>query len=43
MIKLNLLFIGMDLLTLLVYPIVFIYGKILQLSKPKVIIIPAVN
>jgi len=31
--KLNLLFIIMDLLTLLAYPIVFIYGKLRQFSK----------
>jgi hypothetical protein len=32
-VKLNLLFIGMDLLTLLVYPIVFVYGKLSQFSR----------
>jgi hypothetical protein len=31
--KLNLFFIVMDLLTLLVYPIVFIHGKLRQFSK----------
>jgi hypothetical protein len=31
--KLNLLFIVMDLLTLLAYPIVFAHGKIRQLSN----------
>jgi NADH:ubiquinone oxidoreductase subunit 3 (subunit A) len=33
--KLNLLFIVMDLLTLLAYPVVFVYSKLRQLSKPK--------
>ena len=33
--KLNLLFIVMDLLTLLAYPILFAYGKICQLSRSK--------
>jgi len=33
--KLNLLFIVMDLLTLLAYPIVFVHGKLRQFSKPK--------
>jgi hypothetical protein len=33
--KLNLLFIVMDLLTLLAYPIVFVYGKLGQFSKSK--------
>jgi NADH:ubiquinone oxidoreductase subunit 3 (subunit A) len=33
--KLNLLFIVMDLLTILVYPIVFVHGKLRQLSKIK--------
>jgi NADH:ubiquinone oxidoreductase subunit 3 (subunit A) len=31
--KLNLLFIVMDLLTILAYPIVFVYGKLRQFSK----------
>jgi hypothetical protein len=31
--KLNLLFIVMDLLTLLAYPIVFVHGKLHQFSK----------
>ena len=31
--KLNLLFIGMDLLTLLAYPIVFVLNKLRQFSK----------
>ncbi|MBI5950403.1 MAG: hypothetical protein HY865_01985 [Chloroflexi bacterium] len=33
--KLNLLFIVMDLLTILAYPIVFLHGKLRRLSKPK--------
>jgi hypothetical protein len=33
--KLNLLFIVMDLLTLLAYPIVFMHSKIRQFSKSK--------
>jgi hypothetical protein len=33
--KLNLLFIVMDLLTILAYPIVFLHGKLRQLPKPK--------
>jgi len=33
--KLNLLFIVMDLLTLLAYPIVFVHGKLRQFSKSK--------
>ena len=33
--KLNLLFIVMDMLTLLAYPIVFVYGKLRQFSKSK--------
>jgi hypothetical protein len=33
--KLNFLFIVMDLLTLLAYPIVFVYAKLHQFSKPK--------
>ena len=33
--KLNLLFIVMDLLTLLAYPILFVYGKIRQFSRQK--------
>jgi NADH:ubiquinone oxidoreductase subunit 3 (subunit A) len=36
--KLNLLFIVMDLLTLLVYPIVFAHGKIRQFSRPKAVV-----
>jgi len=33
--RLNLLFIVMDLLTLLAYPIVFVYGKNRRFSKSK--------
>ncbi len=33
--KLNLIFIMMDLLTLLAYPIVFLHGKLRQFSKSK--------
>ena len=33
--KLNLLFIVMDLLTILAYPIVFLHGKLRQLAKSK--------
>lgn len=33
--KLNLLFTVMELLILLAYPIVFVYGKIRQFSKSK--------
>lgn len=33
--KLKLLFIIMDLLTLLAYPIIFVYGKIRQFVKSK--------
>jgi len=33
--KLKLLFIVMDLLTLLAYPIVFVHGKLLQFSNSK--------
>jgi NADH:ubiquinone oxidoreductase subunit 3 (subunit A) len=33
--KLNLLFIVMDLLTILAYPIVFMYGKLRWFSKLK--------
>lgn len=33
--RLNLLFIAMDLLTLLAYPIVFVYDKLRQFSKSK--------
>jgi hypothetical protein len=34
--KLTLLFIAMDLLTLLVYPLVFVDGRLRQFSTPKV-------
>jgi hypothetical protein len=34
-IKLSLLFIIMDLLTILAYPIVFVHGKLSQFSKSK--------
>lgn len=33
--KLNLLFIAMDLFILLAYPIVFVHSKLHQFSKPK--------
>ena len=33
--KLNLFFIVMDLLTILAYPIVFVYGKLRRFSKLK--------
>jgi NADH:ubiquinone oxidoreductase subunit 3 (subunit A) len=33
--KLKLLFIVMDLLTILAYPIVFVYGKLRRFSKLK--------
>ncbi len=33
--KLNLLFIVMDLFTILAYPLVFVHGKILQFSKAR--------
>jgi hypothetical protein len=33
--KLNLLFIVMDLLTIVAYPIVFVHGKLRQFSKLK--------
>jgi hypothetical protein len=33
--KLNLLFIVMDLLIILAYPIVFLHGKLRQFSRPK--------
>jgi len=39
--KLNLLFIIMDLLTLLAYPIVFVHGKIRQFVKLKENISPS--
>ena len=40
--KLNLLFIVMDLLILLVYPIVYVHSKLSQLSRSKESI-PPVN
>ncbi len=33
--KLKILFIVMDLLTILAYPIVFLHGKLRHLAKPK--------
>jgi hypothetical protein len=33
--KLNLIFIVMDLMTLLAYPVVFVYGRFHQLSNQK--------
>ena len=33
--KLNMLFIVMDLLTVLAYPIVFVHGKLRHYLKPK--------
>jgi len=33
--KLNVLFIIMDLFTILAYPFVFMYGKLLQFSKAR--------
>jgi hypothetical protein len=39
--KLNLLFIVMDLVTVLAYPIVFIHGKLRQFSKSRESIHPA--
>jgi len=33
--KLGLLFIIMDLLTILAYPVVFLHGKLRQFAKPK--------
>jgi hypothetical protein len=41
-VKLNLLFILMDLLTLLIYPILFIYGRLRQFAKSN-LAIPAVR
>jgi len=34
-VKLNLIFIVMDLLTMLAYPFFFAYNKIHQVSKPR--------
>ena len=39
--KLNLIFLVMELLTLLAYPIVFVHGKLLQFSNSKVSILLA--
>jgi hypothetical protein len=39
--KLNLLFIVMDLLTILVYPVVLLHGKLRQFSKSKEGVTPA--
>ena len=39
--RLNLLFIVMDLLTLLAYPIVFVHGKVHRFSNSKGTIPPA--
>lgn len=33
--KLKMIFLAMDLLTILSYPIVFVYGKLHQYLKPK--------
>lgn len=43
--KLNLFFIAMDLLTLLVYPVMFVYGKLRRLlkSKEKVVLIHSLS
>jgi len=38
--KLNAFFIVMDLFTLVAYPIIFVYGRLRQLSKPKESIVP---
>jgi hypothetical protein len=37
--KLNLLFIVMDLLTILVYPFVFMHGKLRQFSKARNVLV----
>lgn len=34
-IKLNLLFIALDLLTLLIYPVIYVYNKVLRILKAK--------
>ncbi len=39
--KLNLLFIVMYLFTLLVYPLVFMHGKLLQFSKARNVLVIA--
>jgi hypothetical protein len=41
--KLNLFFIAMYVLTILAYPIVFVYGKLRQYSNVKDSAIPANN
>jgi hypothetical protein len=33
MIKLNLIFIAMDLLTLLIYPVIYVHGRMYRLLK----------
>jgi hypothetical protein len=38
--KLNLLFLAMDLLTILAYPFVFLHGKLRQILKSKEISTP---
>jgi hypothetical protein len=35
MIKLNLIFIAMDLLTLLFYPVIYVHGKMYRFLKAK--------
>ncbi len=39
--KLILIFIGMDLLTIIAYPIILLYSKLVQLLKKKEIPLPA--
>ena len=39
--KLNLIFIIMDFLTMLMFPVAFVYGKLCQFSKVKESINPA--
>ncbi len=34
-IKLSLLFLALDLLTLLIYPVVYVYNKVCQILKAK--------
>lgn len=34
-IKLNLLFIALDLLTLLIYPVIYVYSKVYRILKAK--------
>lgn len=38
--KLKLLFLVMDVLTLIAYPIVFAYGMLCQVTKPRQIPVP---